>query len=265
MTLPRSLRRLPWRDLKYALWLPPYLLIFLLLERLPAGRYWATQLPIDARIPFCEWFVIPYCLWYPFLVLTGLYLLARDRGAFRRYMLFLGTSFLLSEAVWLLIPSIQELRPVSLPRENPLTALVAALYRVDTNTNVFPSVHVLGALGAALAAGDCQALRGRRTVRTAAAVLAAAICLSTVFIKQHSVLDAAAGLLLGGLLARAVYRRSPALRFSRRTAQPRAFADIRRGAPRFFMRKPREQGNPPLTSPPRRAIIFPKDRGAGSG
>ena len=60
----------PWRDLKYALWLPLYLLLFLALERMPTGRYWATQLPVDARIPFCEWFIIPYCLWYPFLVLT---------------------------------------------------------------------------------------------------------------------------------------------------------------------------------------------------
>lgn len=218
MGLPDSLRRLPWRDLKYALWLPPYLLIFLLLERLPAERCWATQLPIDARIPFCEWFVIPYCLWYPLLVFMGLYLLGRDRGAFRRYMLFLGTSFLLSEALWLLIPSVQELRPVLFPRKNLLTALVAGLYRADTNTNVFPSVHVLGALGAALAAGDCRALRGRRGPKMAVTALAAAICLSTVLIKQHSVLDAAGGLLLGGVLARGVYRRSPVLRFSRRTA-----------------------------------------------
>lgn len=211
-----SLRRLPWRELKYALWLPLYLLLFLALERLPAGRYWATQLPIDARIPFCEWFVIPYCLWYPLLVWVGLYLLRWDRDAFRRYMLFLGTAFLLSELVWLLVPNGQDLRPATFPRENPLTALVAGLYRVDTNTNVFPSVHVLGAIGAALAMRDCR--EGKRLPQAGITALAAAICLSTVFIKQHSVLDAAAGLLLGVLLARAVYRRSPVLRFSRRTA-----------------------------------------------
>lgn len=213
-----ALRRLPWRDLKYALWLPLYLLVFFALERMPPGRYWDTQLPVDRWIPFCAWFVIPYCLWYPLLVLMGLYLLARDRGAFRRYMLFLGTSFLLSEVVWILVPNGQGLRPAAFSRENPLTALVAALYRADTNTNVFPSVHVLGALGAALAAGDCRTLADRRLARGAVGVLAAAICLSTVFIKQHSVLDGAAALLLGGLLARAVYRRSPAPRFSRRTA-----------------------------------------------
>lgn len=212
----RSLRSFPWQELKYALWLPPYLLLFLVLERVPISAYWSTQLSVDARIPFCEWFVIPYCLWYPVLVVTGLYLLCRDRPAFRRYMLFLGVTFLLSGLIWFLVPNGQDLRPAAFPRENLLTALVAGIYRLDTNTNVFPSVHVVGAVGAALAVGDCRASGPR--LRRAAAVLAALICLSTVLIKQHSFLDVFAGLVLGGLAARPVYHRSPRLRFFRKAA-----------------------------------------------
>lgn len=212
------LRRLPWRDMKYALWLPPYLLLFLALERMPAGSYWATQLPIDSCIPFCEWFIIPYCLWYPLLVAVGLYLLCRDRAAFRRYMLFLGLTFSVSGLIWLLVPNGQDLRPLTFPRENFLTALTAAIYRVDTNTNVFPSVHVVGAVGAALAVWDCRGSEGKPLLRIGAATLAAAICLSTVFVKQHSVLDAVGGLLLGGIAARPVYRTSPTLRLSRKIA-----------------------------------------------
>lgn len=219
MRLPDSIRRLPWQDLKYTLWLPLYLLLFLALERMPMERYWATQLPVDAHIPFCEWFVIPYCLWYPFLVIAGLYLLFRDRAAFRRYMLFLGVSFFFSELVWFLVPNGQDLRPALFPRENLLTALVAGLYRIDTNTNVFPSVHVLGSVGAALAVWDCRALEQKRRLRTGTALLAAAICLSTVFIKQHSVLDAVGGLMLGGLIARPVYRSSPAFRLSQKETE----------------------------------------------
>lgn len=219
MSLFRALRRLPWRDLKYALWLPPYLLLFLLLEHLPGRGYWATQLPVDGYIPFCEWFVIPYCLWYPLLVAVGLYVLGRDRGAFRRYMAFLGAAFLLSEVIWLVLPNGQDLRPAVLPRENALTALVAGLYRLDTNTNVFPSVHVLGAMGAWLAMGDCAGPdRRRRRLTWAVGLLAALICLSTLFIKQHAVLDVVGGLLLGCLLARAVYARTPAVRLLGRTA-----------------------------------------------
>ena len=69
------LTHIPWRELKYALWLPLYLLAFVLVEHLPQTSYWPTQLPLDSAIPFCEWFVLFYCAWYPLLVAVGLYLL----------------------------------------------------------------------------------------------------------------------------------------------------------------------------------------------
>ena len=144
------LSRIHWNELKYALWLPLYLLAFVLIEHLPQPSYWATQLPLDDAIPFCEWFVLFYCAWYPLLVTVGIYLLLRDAPAFRRYMAFLAVTFFASVLIWLLIPNGQDLRPQVFPRENLPTTLVAALYRIDTNTNVFPSVHVVGSVGAAL-------------------------------------------------------------------------------------------------------------------
>jgi membrane-associated phospholipid phosphatase len=49
-------------------------------------------------------------------------------------------------------------------------------------------------------------------------VLAALICLSTLLIKQHTVLDVAGGLLLGGMIARPVYRHTLESRISRKLA-----------------------------------------------
>ncbi|MBD5147766.1 MAG: hypothetical protein HDT19_03125, partial [Oscillibacter sp.] len=131
----------------------------------------------------------PYCLWY--FLLAGV-------------------------SLWLLFPNGQDLRPLAMPRDNPLTALAALLYQIDTNTNVFPSVHVVGSIGAALA------VRGSRSIPRPACLgvelLAVLICLSTVFIKQHSVLDVAGGILLSAAAARPIYRHTPALRLKRRTA-----------------------------------------------
>lgn len=200
--------RFPWRELRYTLWLPLYLLSFFVLEHLPVPFYWATQLSIDAYIPFCEWFVIPYCLWYPMLVAVGLYLLFQDQTAFRRYMTFLALTFFISELIWLLIPNGQNLRPAVMPRDNPLTALIAGLYRIDTNTNVFPSVHVVGSIGAVLAVWDAPSLRQHKTLCHLTGILAAFICVSTLFIKQHAVLDVFGGLALSILVAVPVYRRS---------------------------------------------------------
>ena len=187
-----------WRpilaELKYLLWLPLYLLSFVILEHLPISGYWATQTPWDQAIPFCEWFVIPYCLWYPLLVAVGLYLLARDREGFRRYMVFLALTFFLSELIWFLIPNGQDLRPLVMPRDNFFARWVEGLYAIDTNTNVFPSVHVVGAIGAAWAVRKTPSLRDRPLLQQAVSLLACLICLSTLLIKQHTVLDVASGI-----------------------------------------------------------------------
>ena len=196
-----------WQELRYTLWFPVYFLIYLAMERLFPTIQWATQTPVDRLFPFCEAFVIPYCLWYPLLILVGVYLLRSDVPAYRRYMRFLAATFFLSELVWLLLPNGQALRPAVMPRENLLSVLVAMIYRADTCTNVFPSVHVVGSVGAALAVWDSPRLRSHPLPRLGVPVLAALICVSTLFIKQHSVLDVAGGLVLSLLAAVPIYRR----------------------------------------------------------
>lgn len=211
MGLPALLRRLPWRELKYAAWLPVFLILFVLIEHLPLSAYHATQLPLDDLIPFREEFALFYVLWYPFMVVIGVYLLFRDPPAFRRYMAFLAVTFFASEIIWLLYPNGQDLRPAVLPRQNFLTALMEALYRIDTNTDVLPSVHVLGAIGGALGVWDSQT--ATPLLRRISAVLAFLICLSTLFVKQHSILDVVAALVVAAAAFALVY---PLPRLARR-------------------------------------------------
>ena len=197
----------PLRELRYALWLPIYLISFFLLEQLITDSYWATQLPLDSLIPFCPQFVVFYCLWYPLLVSVGIYLLIADRPGFHRYMAFLAATFFLSVLIWILVPNGQDLRPDLSGQTSFFSRWVASLYAADTNTNVFPSVHVVGSIGAAWAVWDCSSLRRRRWPGVAATVLACLICLSTLFIKQHSLLDVAGGVTLSMIVGAVVYRR----------------------------------------------------------
>ena len=198
----------PWGELRYVLWLPAYLIAFSVLEHLPFRPYWATQLPLDDYIPFCSWFVLAYDAWYAFLLGTGVaLLLAGKRAEYRRYMRLLGGTFLTAAALWVVLPNGQDLRP--LHPTGALAGMVEALYRIDTNTNVFPSLHVVGAVGAAIAVRDGWG-RTRPRLCRAADILAALICVSTVCIKQHSVLDVAGGLAFCAAGWRLVY--SPAAR-----------------------------------------------------
>ena len=190
----------------YILFVPAFLACFFSLEVFvtPDKPYWSVYIPLDDRIPFLEGFVLPYYLWYPLLFATGLLLLLKDVPNFTRYMRFLIFGFGVALVFCLLVPNGQDLRPESFPRSNVLTALVGLVYSMDTNTNVFPSMHVIGSVAAAAAIWKSAPLRSLRPAWT---LLAALISLSTVFIKQHSVLDIIGALALCVPLYLLIYKK----------------------------------------------------------
>ena len=106
----------------------------------------------------------------------------------------------------LVFPNGQDLRPAVFPRENVFTMLVARIYASDTNTNVLPSMHVIGSVAACIGAWYSRALRRWFPLVLVVAVL---IILSTVFVKQHSILDIFAGLLVCLPLWWLIYGRKP--------------------------------------------------------
>ena len=202
------------RNQYYHWWLlfwPVFLLRYCLLERwLIRGEYHVVYSVLDDRIPFREEFLIPYVLWYVLFVGMHLYTFCRDVQVFRAYSRYLAVTISISTLIYILYPTCQNLRPWVLPRDNLLTAGVALLYRVDTSTNVCPSEHVIGAVGAFLAAVHTKALgHSWRMIPIGAVALLSG--LATVFLKQHSVLDVLAALAVSAAGWYFSFRRSPSL------------------------------------------------------
>ena len=167
-----------------------YLLVFGLLEHRVGVRYMEIHVAMDDWIPFVEAFVIPYDLWFPFTAYVMMYLYIKDRENYHRTATVLCAGMTLFLVISYLFPNIQFLRPAVMPRENLFTDMVSLLYRTDTSTNIFPSIHVYNTL--ALLAGIFRsegALAKRRIFRVGTAVLGTLIILSTVFLKQHSLVD----------------------------------------------------------------------------
>ncbi len=178
-----------FRHLKYLLFWPLYGLAFMTVERLWIREsYTPIHCALDDAIPFCEIFLIPYLFWFVFLVGVLGYTLLCDPRAFTRMMKFIIVSYTAAIVIYILFPNCQELRPRSFERDNFLTRFIAGFYAFDTNTNVCPSIHVIGSVAAMLAAWDSRHF-GSPGWRAAFGVAALLISVSTVFIKQHSVLD----------------------------------------------------------------------------
>ena len=178
-----------YRHLWWLLFWPVYLLRYFLIELYnPARSYHVMHCALDDIIPFREGFLIFYVCWYLFIVGIHLYCLLYDKDTFRRYSKFLCISVTMSTAIFLLYPSCQNLRPAEFPRDNLLSRTMGLIYAADTSTNVFPSEHVIGALAALAAAAHTERLRKPRRL-VPLAVLTVLICVSTLFLKQHSALD----------------------------------------------------------------------------
>ena len=90
-----------------------------------------------------------------------------------------------------IVPNGTDLRPAYIYGNDIFTRTVRALWRTDTSTNVFPSIHVFNSVTLALAYHHCARLRGRKWlwVRVSADLLCVSIILSTMLLKQHSVFD----------------------------------------------------------------------------
>lgn len=123
-------------------------------------------------------------------------------------------------------PNGHHLRPSVMPRDNIFTQLVALLYRTDTSTNLWPSIHVYNSIGAHIAFRRSE-LGKNKVLRFASFFLCVSIILATVFLKQHSVFDMVTAFVMAGALYAVVYRYDllaylRVLRASRRNRASRA-------------------------------------------
>jgi membrane-associated phospholipid phosphatase len=165
-----------------------YFIVFIVEEHFITTGYWVSYLPLDDKIPFCEYFIIPYCTWYPLLLCMTLYLCFFDKPGFIRFMSFIGVGFLSVCVLYAIFPNGQDLRPAVFERHNFFTWLIGRIYAADTNTNVCPSLHVVGCSALICASFDSPELR-KRHIPWIMLPLGILVSISTVFIKQHSVLD----------------------------------------------------------------------------
>ena len=205
---PSNLNSPRYRHLLLLIFWPIFGVVFWTLEiawpsiwKAITGRtliYFPIEVPLDAYIPFCEWFIIPYYFWFAYLVGMMVYGLLFDHLAFRRFMWFVILSYSATALFYLIFPNMQALRPIEFPRDNLLTAIVHGLYDFDTNTNVCPSIHVLGTLAVGCAGWHSPHLQ-TPALRVFFVLSTLLISSSTVFLKQHSIVDVVAALLLSAI------------------------------------------------------------------
>ena len=168
-------------------WVGYFILYFLTENLISPENCTPVHMGLDDMIPFCEAFVIPYVFWYVLIVLSLGYFLLYNVDSFKGLQTFIIVTQVLAMAVYIVFPNRQDLRPEVFPRDNLLTRCIGLLYSADTNTGVCPSLHVAYSIG--IASVWVKQKDVSKLWKAFVVVAVILICLSTMFIKQHSAVD----------------------------------------------------------------------------
>jgi membrane-associated phospholipid phosphatase len=149
----------------------------------------------DTAIPFVPEAVFVYLLFFPFFMLATFTATLDD---WRRGVVASLIAVVWGFACFLVLPA-------SMPRPDPSSVgalagqLLRWLHDIDDSHNTFPSLHVTFTWIA------CMGFRHLRS-SPLLIVVAAAISASTLFLKQHTLLDLAGGMLVAGVSIAVAWR-----------------------------------------------------------
>lgn len=185
----------------------PAALWFWFLEQVNRVPKYIVLSPLDDSIPFLAVFIIPYFIWYFYITGALVFLFFRSPEGFVNLCWFMYGGMALACFIYTLFPNGQHLRPY-VYGDDILSRMVRYVYSVDTPTNSAPSIHVMNSIAIHSALIHYRGFKSRfHPVKVVSFILMLLICASTVFVKQHSVIDVAGGVVLSSLLYLLIYRR----------------------------------------------------------
>lgn len=192
------------------LYCPLYLLCFTLVEKrdVPVA---IVSIALDHKIPFLEVFIIPYLLWFPYIAGMFLIFFFKDKEEFLRMIKYLYMGMTLFIIISFLYPNGLDIRPAYFERDNILVRLVQMIYQNDTSTNVVPSIHVYNSIVVMIAALRSEKVLPKKWQKAVCCIISGLIILSTVFTKQHSVLDVFAAIILAWIGYQLYYKKEKAV------------------------------------------------------
>jgi membrane-associated phospholipid phosphatase len=164
-------------------------------------RY-APALAVDPMIPLQPSWALIYGALYLFLIVLPVFVVRQEEQIQRTVFAYLSI-WLTSYVFFLAYPTAAP-RPPRVTGDGFLVWGLRTLYSADPPYNCFPSLHVAHSFVSALT--SYRVHRGLGVVATACAAL---VAVSTLFTKQHYVLDVIAGVFLAVVAYSVLLRRFP--------------------------------------------------------
>lgn len=140
---------------------------------------------LDHNIPFIPVFIIPYIIWYAYMFMYLVYFCFKDTRVFIKTLIMIVLAELVCFTIYFFFQT-------TVPRPDPqgntlMIQLVKMVYANDQPYNCFPSIHVLTTFSIMLGSLNLQNKHLLNTISIH--LIGSLIIISTLFVKQHVILD----------------------------------------------------------------------------
>jgi PAP2 superfamily. len=174
--------------------------IYPLLNKVSPNGAGSLVTNIDKAIPFIPAFILAYVAWYPFIILTLLYLCIKDKKIYLRTLASIDIGLLVAFVFFYIFQTYVP-RPV-VDGTDIFSQIVRIIYSCDKPYNCFPSIHVLECY--LMMKGIHEYTKAPKATVIFIDFMSVLIIVSTWFVKQHVILDAVGGIYIGEVIFNAV-------------------------------------------------------------
>ena len=159
--------------------------------------YHLITLPLDDKIPLIPFFIIFYTIWYPYLFVVFYFIFKKDKNKFKSLIKKYIVCAVIADLCFIIYPTMVTRLEVN--GYNSLVSLMLYItYITDIPVNCFPSLHCTFALLVMYAVTFDKNMN--KVFRILVGIISPLICLSTVLVKQHSVIDVVGALFLSCII-----------------------------------------------------------------
>lgn len=171
--------------LGYMFAIPGLKLIYFFLNRIPRPAV-NVLIWVDSYIPLLPVFVVPYIIFYPFVLCCLIFLFLRNRKTYIHVVKAYSVGLIVCYLTYLLFQTTVP-RP-ELVHGDIFSKILGFIYHIDEPYNALPSIHVLGTMLTMLG------LKEAKIDSIYMKSIGWLIIVSTMFVKQHGILDVVTGL-----------------------------------------------------------------------
>lgn len=177
------------------LYLILYLILFFGLERITTPKY-LIHSKIDDLIPFNSFFLIFYVSWFVAFIGSLVFFMFYDKKDYQDLSFIMMNGATLIFILYFIFPNYTNLR-FDIEGKTFFDQIIQLLWKIDTPTNVCPSLHVSISTAIMVASYNSKKLKKEHPLtRMLVMIWMVLICVSTVFLKQHSIIDVLSGCLI---------------------------------------------------------------------